>query len=51
MFSYPISLIREIIAGLMCSELYFNLPPADRLALVKQMAERHREVAMRYLPS
>jgi hypothetical protein len=28
---------REIIAALMCSRLYFELAPAERLALVKSL--------------
>ena len=50
MLSYPIELIREIVACLMCSELYFSLEPSERLALVKKTADRHRQVAARFLP-
>ena len=50
MAAYPITLIREIVACLMCSELYFSLCPSERLALVKQTADRHRQVAARFLP-
>ncbi len=51
MSSHPTELIREIVACLMCSELYFSLCPSERLALVKETAERHREVALRFIPA
>lgn len=32
--------LREVVAGLIHSPLYFNLAPVQRLSLVKSLAER-----------
>lgn len=32
---------REIVAALMCSRLYFELTPCERLALVKDLCHQH----------
>ncbi|MFZ5585210.1 MAG: hypothetical protein ACOZHQ_04700 [Thermodesulfobacteriota bacterium] len=32
---------RDIVAALMCSGLYFELAPGERLALVKQICRLH----------
>lgn len=42
------SVIREVVASLMCSEFYFELPALERLALVKHLA-RDRSVELIYL--
>ena len=40
--SPPRSLLwREIVAALMCSRLYFELTPGERLALVKEICHQH----------
>ncbi len=35
-------IIKDLISALMLSELYFDLPLAERLRLVRRLAREHR---------
>ena len=41
------ALWREIVAALMCSRLYFELAPGERLALVKELCHQHGALPVR----